>query len=88
MILYHSSRWVIVVADIVVDVLLGHLNEYDVGDTVLYPEPSKLESRPVVTELAKKPVRRLRQCLHISCIAALALRMLLRRLFLLFGLLV
>ena len=88
MVLYHASRRVIVVTDVMIDVLLGHLNEHDIRDTVLYPEASKLERRPVVTELAKKPVRWLRECLHISGIAVVSLRVLLRRLFLLFILLV
>ena len=59
MILYDARRGVIVIADVVVNVLLWHLHKHDVGDTVSYLEASELEGRPVVCQLAQKPVRRL-----------------------------
>ena len=58
MILYDASRWIVGVAHVVVNVLLWHLNECYVGDTVSYLEATELEGRPIVSQLAQKPIRR------------------------------
>ena len=65
MVLYDADRGVIIVTDVVVDVLLGHLDEHDVGHAVSYLESAKLELRPVVRQFAEEPVSRLRQGLHV-----------------------
>ena len=64
-ILYDAHRRVIVITDIVVNILLRHLHEHDIGHAVPDLESAKLELGPVVRQFAKKPVRRLRQRLHV-----------------------
>ena len=65
MVLYHATRRVILVADVVVHVLLWHLNEDDVGNTVSYLEAAEFKDWPVITEFTEEPVCRIRESLHV-----------------------
>lgn len=64
-VLYDAHGRVVVIADVVVNVLLGHLDEDDVGHAVSYLEAAELELGPVVGQFAEKPVRRIGQRLHV-----------------------
>ena len=48
MILNDSRRRVIIVANLVINVLLRHFDEHDVGHAISDPESAKLKGRPVV----------------------------------------
>lgn len=48
MILYHACCWIVLIADVVVDVLLGHLDEHYVGNAISDLKAAELEGRPVV----------------------------------------
>ena len=78
MILYDARVWVILVADVVVHVLLRHLNEHDVGDAISYLEATKLKFGPVVRQLAQKPVCWKSEGLDILRKAFVSFRMVLR----------
>ena len=65
MVLYNADGRVIVVADVVVNILLGHLDEHNVGHAVSYLESAELELGPVVRELAEEAIGRQGQGLHV-----------------------
>ena len=48
MILYHACCWVVLIADVIVDVLLGDLYEHYVGNAISNLKASELECWPVV----------------------------------------
>ena len=57
-ILYNANIRVIIVADILIDALLWHLNKHDIRYTVPDLEAAKLKLWPVVSQFAVEPIRR------------------------------
>ena len=80
MILDNSHIRVVIVADILVDLLLWHLNEHDIRYTVPNLEAAKLELGPVVSQFAEESVSRQHERLHVFSRTSLGIRMRLWRL--------
>ena len=75
MVLNYADTRVIVVAHILVDALLGHLNQDDIRHTVPNLEAAKFKLGPVVGEFAEESICRQHERLDIFSCTASSIRM-------------
>ena len=78
MVFNYADTRVIIVADILVDALLRHLNKDDIRHTVPNLEAAKFKLGPVVSEFAEESICWQNQCFNVLSRTGLGIRMFLR----------